>query len=169
MLVGGLAATSIPARSTSTTRRRGKATLQYRSRPELPSEHLAHMKPVSYTARDGMTIHGYLTLPQGVEPKNLPVVMYIHGGPWARDYWGYEPYAQFLANRGYAVMQVNYRSSHRLRQAVPERRQPRVGHRRHAARHHRRRAVAHRRGHRRSRTRSASSAAATAATPRWPA
>jgi len=89
----------------------GKAELQYRSRPELPSEHLAHMKPVSFEARDGMTIHGYLTLPKGVEHKNLPVVMYIHGGPWARDYWGYEPYAQFLANRGYAVMQVNYRSS----------------------------------------------------------
>ncbi len=89
----------------------GEATLQYRSRPDLPSEHLAPMKPVRYTARDGMTIHGYLTLPRGKAPQNLPVVMYIHGGPWARDYWGYEPYAQFLANRGYAVMQVNYRSS----------------------------------------------------------
>lgn len=88
-----------------------KSTLQYRSRPELPSEDLAHMKPVSYIARDGMKIHGYLTLPKGVEHKNLPTVMYIHGGPWARDYWGYEPYCQFLANRGYAVMQVNYRSS----------------------------------------------------------
>ncbi len=89
----------------------GKATLQYRTRPELPSQHLANMTPVSYTARDGMKIHGYLTLPKGVEPKNLPVVMYIHGGPWARDHWGYEPNCQFLANRGYAVMQVNYRSS----------------------------------------------------------
>jgi len=89
----------------------GKSTLQYRSRPELPSDDLAHMKPVSYKARDGMTIYGYLTLPRGMEPKNLPTVMYIHGGPWARDYWGYEPYCQFLANRGYAVMQVNYRSS----------------------------------------------------------
>jgi len=89
----------------------GEATLQYRSRPDLPSEHLAPMKPVRYTARDGMTIHGYLTVPKGKDPQNLPVVMYIHGGPWARDYWGYEPYAQFLANRGYAVMQVNYRSS----------------------------------------------------------
>jgi len=88
-----------------------KATLQYRSRPELPTEHLAHMEPVTFTARDGMKIHGYLTLPKGVEPKNLPTVMYIHGGPWARDTWGYDPYAQFLANRGYAVMQVNYRSS----------------------------------------------------------
>ena len=89
----------------------GKSTLQYRSRPELPSEHLAHMKPVRFEARDGMTIYGYLTLPKGMEAKNLPTVMYIHGGPWARDYWGYDPYAQFLANRGYAVMQVNYRSS----------------------------------------------------------
>ena len=102
---------STPARSTSIDTATGKAELQYRSRPELPSEHLAHMKPVSYQARDGMNIHGYLTLPKGVEHKNLPVVMYIHGGPWARDYWGYDPYAQFLANRGYAVMQVNYRSS----------------------------------------------------------
>lgn len=89
----------------------GQATLQYRSRPELPSEHLAHMKPVTYKARDGMKIHGYLTLPKGKPAENLPVVMYIHGGPWARDFWGYEPYCQFLANRGYAVMQVNYRSS----------------------------------------------------------
>jgi len=89
----------------------GKAELQYRSRPELPTEDLAHMKAVSFTARDGMKIHGYLTLPKGLGDKDLPVVMYIHGGPWARDYWGYDPYAQFLANRGYAVMQVNYRSS----------------------------------------------------------
>ncbi|MBD3869638.1 MAG: S9 family peptidase [Acidobacteria bacterium] len=89
----------------------GKAELQYRSRPELPAGDLAHMKPVSFSARDGMKIHGYLTVPKGMEAKNLPVVMYIHGGPWARDYWGYDPYAQFLANRGYAVMQVNYRSS----------------------------------------------------------
>jgi len=89
----------------------GKAELQYRSRPELPTEDLAHMNPVSFEARDGMKIHGYLTLPKGLGEKNLPVVMYIHGGPWARDYWGYDPYAQFLANRGYAVMQVNYRSS----------------------------------------------------------
>jgi dipeptidyl aminopeptidase/acylaminoacyl peptidase len=92
-------------------RRTGQATLQYRSRPDLPSEHLAAMQPVRYQGRDGMTLHGYLTVPRGVVAKNLPVVMYIHGGPWARDYWGYEPYAQFLANRGYVVMQVNYRGS----------------------------------------------------------
>lgn len=87
------------------------AALVYRARPDLPSEHLAHMRPVTYAARDGMKIHGYLTLPKGLGEKNLPVVMYIHGGPWARDQWGYEPYAQFLANRGYAVMQVNFRAS----------------------------------------------------------
>lgn len=89
----------------------GTTTLQYKARPDLPSEELAHMRPVTYAARDGMKIHGYLTLPKGLGEKNLPVVMYIHGGPWARDQWGYEPYAQFLANRGYAVMQVNYRAS----------------------------------------------------------
>ena len=88
-----------------------QATLQYRSRPDLPSEHLSPMQPVRFTARDGLTIRGYLTLPRGKPAQNLPVVMYIHGGPWARDYWGYDPYAQFLANRGYAVMQVNFRGS----------------------------------------------------------
>jgi dipeptidyl aminopeptidase/acylaminoacyl peptidase len=89
----------------------GKAELVYRSRPNLPSEHLAAMKPVRYTARDGMTIPAYLTLPKGVDAKNLPVVMFIHGGPWARDEWGYNPYPQFFANRGYAVLQPNYRGS----------------------------------------------------------
>jgi len=88
-----------------------QAVLQYRSRPDLPIEHLAPMEPVRFTARDGLTIYGYLTLPRGKPARDLPVVMYIHGGPWARDYWGYDPYAQFLANRGYAVMQVNFRSS----------------------------------------------------------
>ncbi len=89
----------------------GTAALIYKGRPELPSEHLAPMRPVTFAARDGMKIHGYLTLPKGLGEKNLPVVMYIHGGPWARDNWRYEPYAQFLANRGYAVMQVNFRAS----------------------------------------------------------
>ncbi|MEM6287446.1 MAG: prolyl oligopeptidase family serine peptidase [Bacteroidota bacterium] len=85
--------------------------LLYRSRPELPVEHMASMEAVRYTARDGREIPAYLTLPRGVEAENLPVVMYIHGGPWARDSYGYEPYAQFLANRGYAVLQPNFRSS----------------------------------------------------------
>ena len=89
----------------------GDVDLLYRSRPDLPSEHLAPMKAVRYAARDGLEIPAYLTLPRGVEPKALPVVVNPHGGPWARDNWGYEPYAQFLANRGYAVLQPNFRSS----------------------------------------------------------
>jgi dipeptidyl aminopeptidase/acylaminoacyl peptidase len=89
----------------------GKAELLYRSRPNLPPQHLAPMKPVKYKARDGITIHAYLTLPQGIPAKNLPTVMVIHGGPWARDTWGYDAEAQFLANRGYAVFQPNFRGS----------------------------------------------------------
>ncbi len=92
-------------------RESGKITLLYRARPDLPGKHLAPMKPVRYTARDGLEIPGYLTLPKGVEAKNLPTIMFPHGGPWARDRWGYDPYAQFLANRGYAVLQPNFRSS----------------------------------------------------------
>ena len=79
--------------------------------PWLAEDQLAPMKPISYTSRDGMTIHGYLTLPIGVAPKNLPVVVNPHGGPWARDEWGFNPEVQFLANRGYAVLQVNFRGS----------------------------------------------------------
>ena len=69
------------------------------------------MKPIEYKSRDGLTIHGYLTLPVGREAKNLPVVVNPHGGPWARDAWGYNPEVQFLANRGYAVFQMNFRGS----------------------------------------------------------
>ncbi|HVT72202.1 MAG TPA: alpha/beta fold hydrolase [Lacunisphaera sp.] len=66
---------------------------------------------VKYQARDGLLIHGYLTVPVGHEPKGLPMVMLVHGGPGARDIWGYDPMVQMLANRGYAVLQVNYRGS----------------------------------------------------------
>jgi dipeptidyl aminopeptidase/acylaminoacyl peptidase len=69
------------------------------------------MKPIKYQSKDGLTIHGYLTLPNGIEPKNLPVVVNPHGGPWARDMWGFNPEVQFLANRGYAVLQMNFRGS----------------------------------------------------------
>ena len=62
-------------------------------------------------SRDGLTIQGYLTLPKGVDPKNLPVVVNPHGGPWARDGWGFNPEVQFFANRGYAVLQMNFRGS----------------------------------------------------------
>lgn len=83
----------------------------YSSRPELPSEHLAEMRPVRYTARDGLEVPAYLTLPPGKGETKLPVVVFPHGGPWYRDSWGYNPYAQFLANRGYAVLQPNFRGS----------------------------------------------------------
>ena len=83
----------------------------YASRPELPSEHLAPMQAIRYPARDGMEIPAYLTLPKGVEAKNLPAIIFPHGGPWARDTWGYDSFAQFLANRGYAVLQPNFRGS----------------------------------------------------------
>lgn len=79
--------------------------------PGLKEEDLAEMKPISYQSRDGLTIHGYLTLPKGREAKNLPVVINPHGGPWARDEWGYNAEAQLLANRGYAVLQMNFRGS----------------------------------------------------------
>jgi dipeptidyl aminopeptidase/acylaminoacyl peptidase len=79
--------------------------------PWLKEAELAEMRPIQYQSRDGLTIHGYLTLPNGAEAKNLPVVVNPHGGPWVRDNWGFNPEVQFLANRGYAVLQMNYRSS----------------------------------------------------------
>jgi len=79
--------------------------------PWLNDKDLAPMKPIKYQSRDGLTIHGYLTLPKGVAARNLPVVVNPHGGPWYRDSWGYNPEVQFLANRGYAVLQVNFRGS----------------------------------------------------------
>lgn len=92
-------------------RRSKKATMLFSNRPALEKYTLARMQPVSFTARDGMTIHGYLTLPVGVPQKNLPMVLNVHGGPWGRDTWGLNSEAQWLANRGYAVMQVNFRAS----------------------------------------------------------
>ena len=92
-------------------RRTGKAELLYRSRPNLPTQHLAPMKPVRYKARDGMTIPAYLVTPKGISARKLPSVMLIHGGPWSRVAWGYNSEAQFLANRGYAVLVPNFRGS----------------------------------------------------------
>ena len=86
-------------------------TLLFSARPALDKYKLAKMKPVSFTARDGMKIHGYLTLPVGFAPKNLPMVLNVHGGPWGRDMWGFDREVQWMANRGYAVLQVNYRGS----------------------------------------------------------
>lgn len=78
--------------------------------PWLDENQLAEMQPVTYRARDGLAIHGYLTLPRG-GGENLPLIVHPHGGPWARDVWGYDPEVQFLANRGYAVLQMNFRGS----------------------------------------------------------
>jgi dipeptidyl aminopeptidase/acylaminoacyl peptidase len=88
-----------------------KLTSQYRIREKLNRDYLASMQPVKYKSSDGLEIPAYLTLPKGVEPKNLPMVIFPHGGPWARDNWGYNPFAQFWANRGYAVLQPNFRGS----------------------------------------------------------
>lgn len=79
--------------------------------PWLNPAFMAEMKPIKYKSRDGLTIHGYLTLPKGLKPENLPVVVNPHGGPWARDVWGFNPEVQLLANRGYAVLQMNFRGS----------------------------------------------------------
>lgn len=92
-------------------RTKGTAEFLYQSNPKLPSENLAEMKPIRYEARDGLSIPAYLTLPKGIPSENLPTILLIHGGPWSRDYWGYDPIAQFLANRGYAVLQPNFRGS----------------------------------------------------------
>ncbi|MEZ5307577.1 MAG: S9 family peptidase [Pyrinomonadaceae bacterium] len=83
----------------------------YRIRENLPRNILAEMKPIRYKSSDGLEIPAYLTLPKGVKAENLPLVVFPHGGPWARDSWGYHTYAQFLANRGYAVLQPNFRAS----------------------------------------------------------
>ncbi len=88
-----------------------KATFLFANQPELGRYRLAPMQPVVIKARDGFELPSYLTLPVGVEPKNLPLVLNVHGGPWARDSWGYNAEAQWLANRGYAALQVNFRGS----------------------------------------------------------
>ncbi|WP_282935803.1 alpha/beta fold hydrolase [Paenibacillus sp. RC67] len=79
--------------------------------PWIKEEDMAEMKPISYGSRDGLTIHGYLTMPKNVGVQNLPVVVLPHGGPWSRDSWGFDPEVQLLANRGYAVLQMNFRGS----------------------------------------------------------
>jgi dipeptidyl aminopeptidase/acylaminoacyl peptidase len=88
-----------------------KATFLFSNRPALEKYRLAKMQPIAFQARDGLTVHGYLTLPVGLEPKNLPLVLNVHGGPWGRDTWGLDNEAQWLANRGYAVLQINFRGS----------------------------------------------------------
>ncbi|MDD4672971.1 MAG: S9 family peptidase [Bacteroidales bacterium] len=86
-------------------------TFQTRFWENLDRNHLSQVKSISYKSSDGLEIQAYLTIPKGTNGKNLPLVVNPHGGPWARDHWGYNPYAQFLANRGYAVLQPNFRGS----------------------------------------------------------
>jgi dipeptidyl aminopeptidase/acylaminoacyl peptidase len=92
-------------------RQSGKAHFLFEHQPQLTEYELAAMEPFSYTARDGLIIHGYLTFPPGLDRSALPTVLNVHGGPWARDNWGFVPEAQWLANRGYLCVQVNYRGS----------------------------------------------------------
>ena len=89
----------------------GESRLLFRPYARLDPEKLAPMTPVTITSRDGLDLHAYLTLPVGIEPVDLPLVLLVHGGPWARDCWGFQPDVQLLANRGYAVLQVNFRGS----------------------------------------------------------
>jgi dipeptidyl aminopeptidase/acylaminoacyl peptidase len=83
----------------------------FEHQPALSRYELAGMEPFSFTARDGLTVHGYVTFPPGADRSGLPTVLNVHGGPWARDSWGFDPEAQWLANRGYLCVQVNYRGS----------------------------------------------------------
>jgi dipeptidyl aminopeptidase/acylaminoacyl peptidase len=92
-------------------RKAKKLTKQYTSRENLPRNALSPMKPIRYKSSDGLEIPAYLTIPKGTDGKNLPLLVIPHGGPWARDSWGFNSLAQFFANRGYAVLSPNFRGS----------------------------------------------------------
>jgi dipeptidyl aminopeptidase/acylaminoacyl peptidase len=92
-------------------RKTRKGTFLFENQPELKEYTLSQMHPITLKSRDGLTLHGYLTYPASQERKNLPMVLNVHGGPNVRDTWGYDPEAQWLANRGYACLQLNYRGS----------------------------------------------------------
>jgi len=100
-----------PARFYSFDRGTGRGTFLFADRPALADAVLAPMEPFSFTSRDGLRIHGYLTFPAGVSRQSMPTVLDVHGGPWTRDTWGFDPEAQWLANRGYLCVQVNFRGS----------------------------------------------------------
>ncbi|MDQ1440113.1 MAG: hypothetical protein QOG97_341 [Acidimicrobiaceae bacterium] len=92
-------------------RSKQEATPLFAHQPALLDYHLAPMEPFACATRDGLVIYGYITFPPDEERLDLPTVLNVHGGPWARDVWGYNPEAQWLANRGYLCIQVNYRGS----------------------------------------------------------
>ena len=100
---------AVPYYSYDSETRTGQFLFEHQ--PELSRYELAPMEPFSFTSRDGLTIHGYATFPPGAGRKGLPMVLNVHGGPWARDAWGFDPEAQWLANRGYLCVQVNFRGS----------------------------------------------------------
>jgi dipeptidyl aminopeptidase/acylaminoacyl peptidase len=89
----------------------GRVERLFSEHPALENVGFAAMRPVEFKARDGLVIPGYLSLPVGLEPKNLPMVVWVHAGPSFRDVWGFNPWIQWLTNRGYAVLQVNFRGS----------------------------------------------------------
>ncbi|NWJ74315.1 S9 family peptidase [Pseudonocardia sp. ICBG1122] len=89
----------------------GTARRLFRPHPHLDPARLAPVTPVTVRSRDGLDLPCHLTLPLGIEPRDLPTVVLLHGGPWYRDSWGYDPEVQLLAARGYAVLQVNFRGS----------------------------------------------------------
>ncbi|MBA2282779.1 MAG: S9 family peptidase [Acidimicrobiia bacterium] len=100
-----------PVRYWSWDRDAREGTFLFEHRPALSQYVLAKVEPFAFAARDGLEVHGYLTFPPGMPRHDLPTVLVVHGGPWARDTWGFAPEAQWLANRGYLVIQVNYRGS----------------------------------------------------------
>ncbi|MEZ5425953.1 MAG: prolyl oligopeptidase family serine peptidase [Pyrinomonadaceae bacterium] len=100
-----------PGRTYLFDRDKKELDFQYRIREKLPRHALSEMKPITYKSSDGLEIPAYLTLPKDFQPKGLPLLVIPHGGPWHRDSWGYNPLAQFFANRGYAVLQMNFRGS----------------------------------------------------------
>jgi dipeptidyl aminopeptidase/acylaminoacyl peptidase len=92
-------------------RKTHKLELQFKLRDNLPRQALATMQVIHYKSSDGLEIPAYVTLPKGTPAKNLPTLVIPHGGPWARDAWGFNPLAQFFANRGYVVLMPNFRGS----------------------------------------------------------
>jgi dipeptidyl aminopeptidase/acylaminoacyl peptidase len=89
----------------------GRSTFLFEHKPDLSMYTLAAMEPFAFTSRDGLEVHGYLTFPPGSDRLRVPTVLFVHGGPWARDTWGFSPDPQWLANRGYLCVQVNFRGS----------------------------------------------------------
>jgi dipeptidyl aminopeptidase/acylaminoacyl peptidase len=100
-----------PSRYFAWDRAGKKGTFLFVHQSKLEGLPLAEMKPVEVVTRDGLKLTSYLTLPVGSKGENLPLILFVHGGPWARDQWGYQGFTQWMANRGYAVLQVNYRGS----------------------------------------------------------